>query len=134
LADDDQIPALARELIKERIHSIEALEVVLALRERKGQPVAYAELSATLRISESSVDSALDELRAGGLVVCQGGKACYQPAPQLEPAVASLVETYAQMRVETLVLISKNAIGRVRNDALRTFSEAFRLRGRKDDG
>ena len=34
LSDDDQLPPLVRDLIRERIRSIEALEVVVLLRER----------------------------------------------------------------------------------------------------
>ncbi len=135
LADDDDIPALARGLIEQRLHSIEALEVVLALRERAGQTVAVRDLSAKLRISAASVESALTELCNASLATCHGDAARYQPgSPELGDAVEALVVAYEHKRVEVLVLISKNAIGRVRNGALKTFAEAFRVRGRKDDG
>jgi hypothetical protein len=134
LADDD-IPALARGLIEQRIHSIEALEVVLALRERGNDKVSVRDLSAKLRISVESTEGALAELVNADLVSRHGDMARYQPASaELQEAVEALVVTYEHKRVETLVLISKNAIGRVRNDALKTFAEAFRVRGRKDDG
>jgi hypothetical protein len=135
VSEDDEIPLLARELIQKRIHSIEALEVVLALHEQAGQAVPKQELCTKLRISSASADSALAELCSGGLVECHGAEAHYRPATaELAEAVDALVVSYAQKRVEMLVLISKNAIGRVRNGALRTFAEAFRVRGRKDDG
>jgi hypothetical protein len=135
LSDDYDIPSAARDLIQERIHSIEALEVVLALRERRERVVTAGDLSASLRISASSVESALSELCEGGLVACERGTARYQPSSgELESAVEALVQAYEHHRVEILVLISKNAIGRVRNDALRTFAEAFRVRKGKDDG
>lgn len=135
MSDDEQIPRAARDLIIERIHSIEALEVVVALHERKERAVPTRELCATLRISPSSAESALQELCSGGLVVCEPDSARYQPSSrELDAAVESLVDAYARHRVETLVLISKNAIGRVRNDALRIFAEAFRVRKGNDDG
>jgi hypothetical protein len=132
---DEDIPALARGLIEQRIHSIEALEVVLALREHAGMTMSVRDLSAKLRISPASTEGALAELCNAGLAECHGDSARYKPASaELGEAVESLVIAYEHKRVETLVLISKNAIGRVRNGALRTFAEAFRLRGRNDDG
>ena len=131
----EQIPEDVRQLIQEHIHSIEALEVLLFLFQRRDQRVPIAGIARELRIGDSSVDAAVEDLTTHGLVERNATGAQYRlGAAQMDGAVATLLHTYDSARVETLVMISRNAIGRVRNDALRIFSEAFRLGGKKKDG
>jgi hypothetical protein len=135
MTDEDQIPLEVRKLIQERIHSIEALEVLLMLYQQRVRALPLTEIAAQLRIGKASVEAALSELESTGLARRAAEEAVYPPTPlELERAIAGLLHTYEHFRVEILVMISKNAIGRVRNDALRTFAEAFRLGGKKKDG
>jgi DNA-binding transcriptional regulator GbsR (MarR family) len=135
MSEDDQIPPEVRKLIHERIHSIEALEVLLMLYRQRARAVALDEMVTQLRIGRASVEAAVSELESAGLATRDSVAVGYRPTPlEIDQAVASLLHTYENFRVETLVLISSNAIKRVRNDALRTFAEAFRLGGKKTDG
>lgn len=136
MSDPDEIPAAARALIRERIHSIEALEVIVALYQHRAETLSLGHVARLLRVSDSAVESAVVELERGGLAEQPTrGAVRYRPqAPEVDAAVVALLYAYEHFRVETLVLISSNAIHRVRNDALRTFAEAFRLGGRKKDG
>jgi hypothetical protein len=133
LGNEEQLPAEVRELIRERIQSIEALEAVLALRERRDRAVPFAELAAALRLSPAAVESAIEELGRVHLVRAEGAlSARYAPeSAELDHSVGALVDAYQLFRVETLVFIASNAIGRVRKSALHTFAEAFKLQGKK---
>jgi RIO-like serine/threonine protein kinase len=135
MTSEEQIPDDVRHLIQERIHSIEALEVLLLLFQRHGQWLSMAAVAGELRIGESSVEAAVADLVSNGFVERDASAAQYRlGATNTDHVVAKLLRTYEGARVEVLVMISRNAIGRVRNDALRTFAEAFRLGGRKKDG
>jgi Mn-dependent DtxR family transcriptional regulator len=136
MSDPDEIPAAARTLIREHIHSIEALEVIVALYEHRAETLSIGHVAKLLRVSDSAVESAVGELERAGLAEQPTrGAVRYRPQrPEVDEAVVALLFAYEHFRVETLVLISSNAIHRVRDDALRTFAEAFRLGGRKRDG
>ena len=131
--NDMELPTEVRELIRERINSIESLEVVVALCEAQGNTADLDELSVQLRLPPASIRTAVEELQSAGLAVLEGEqRARYQASsPELERSVRALVDCYASFRVEMLVFISQNAIGRVRKNALSTFAEAFKLQGRK---
>jgi hypothetical protein len=133
VSNEEQLPLAVRELIRERVRSIEALEVVVSLREVRGHTTTLAELAAKLRISTSATAAAVEELSNAGLVRIEAdGSVLYDAgSPELDRSVAELVDCYSHLRVETLVFISSNAIGRVRKSALHTFAEAFKLQGRK---
>jgi hypothetical protein len=133
LSDDDQIPPLVRELIRERIRSIEALEVVVLLRERAAEALSLDELARLLRLGRPSVEQAVDELSVVSFLEREpDGRVRYAPGPgATDAAVDALVHTYQHQRVEILVFISQSALSRVRDNALRTFAEAFRVRGKK---
>jgi biotin operon repressor len=132
---DEQIPPEVSRLVQGHIHSIEALEVLVFLYQRRDRAVALSEIADQLRISRASAEAGVNELAAAGLATRDSVAAGYRPTSlDLDQAVAGLVHAYEHFRVETLVLISSNAIHRVRNDALRIFAEAFRLGGKKKDG
>jgi hypothetical protein len=122
-----------RELVRERITSIEALEVLVALREAGSRAITLTELGVNARLSPAAVKTAVDELEKAELIVLLDGPCVrYQAATlELDRAVTALLDAYSASRVEILVLISQNAIGRVRTSALSTFAEAFKLQGRK---
>jgi hypothetical protein len=128
-----------RELISRSVHSIEALEVLLVLRGPVMRSWTAQQLATELRLPEAALATALQALVASELALQldDGAPLQYQyrlQVPEAEEAVERLAKIYAQNRVEVLMLISSNAIDRVRKGALRTFSDAFRLRGRKKDG
>lgn len=139
LTDPGAIPEQVRDLISRSLHSIEALEVLLVLRGPVVRTWTAAQLASELRLPESAVLAALEALivRHLALQTSDAPPLQYQyrlQAPEAEETVVELAAIYAHNRVEVLMQISSNAIERVRRGALRTFSDAFRLPGRKKDG
>lgn len=133
------MPERVRELISRSIHSIEALEVLLVLRGTVVRTWTAAQLASELRLPESAVVTALQALVLSQLALQASDESPlpYQyrlQQPEAEETVDELAKTYARNRVEVLMQISSNAIDRVRKGALKTFSDAFRLTGRKKDG
>jgi hypothetical protein len=128
-----------RDLIRDRVHSIEDLETLLLLHAEPVREWSAAEVAEELKILEGAADAALSTLAQVGLIrdLSLGAAHKYRYEPEdgeLAAQVQLLAESYRDYRVETLVMIASHAIGRVRRDALATFAEAFRLRGSKKDG
>ena len=131
-----QIPAPVETLLRERIRSVEELEILLLLHAADSQAVPRAEIASKLRIQPHLVSSALAKLLDAGLVSEPTSAAFrFEPrGPELRAPVDDLAKFYPDHRIEVLVFISQNALSRVRQDALRTFSGAFQITGRKKDG
>jgi hypothetical protein len=128
-----------RNLIRDRIRSIEQLETLLLIRMEPARIWKLKEISDALRCTDSVAESAIATLCRSGLAEPkdspQGRGHRYAPeSAEIDAHVRELADTYQNYRVETLVFISSNAINRVRSQALNTFAEAFRLRGPKKDG
>jgi hypothetical protein len=124
-------------LLEEQVRSIEELEVLMALQAERASWLPVQLLASKVRLSLESTRTAVEQLAAKGLVSSDpsGVEVRYAPASaELDARVEQLVLDYTNHRVELLVLISSNAMNRVRKGALHTFSEAFRLRGPKKDG
>jgi hypothetical protein len=139
LIEPAAMPESVRELIGRSIHSIEALEVLLLLRAPVTRSWTAEQLARDLRLPESMVVTALQALVVHQLALQIGEQSPlrYQyrlQGQESEKTIDELAEIYAQNRVEVLMQISSNAIDRVRKAALRAFSDAFRLSGRKKDG
>jgi hypothetical protein len=139
VTESGAIPESVRELISRAVQSIEELEVLLVLRGPVMRSWTAAQLASELRLPEGVLVTALQALVVSELALQVNDSTPLQyqyrlQVPEAEEAVEDLAEIYAQNRVEVLMLISSNAIDRVRKGALRTFSDAFRLRGRKKDG
>ena len=129
-----EISAGLRELLSRHVQSIEALEVLVSLH-AEGGAAAPAVLAQKLRLAPEATQAAVEELIQAGLAKAEGALVRYHAAdPKLDSRVRELAEVYGRQRVDLLVLISTNAMDRVRKGALRTFSEAFRVRGPKKDG
>jgi len=130
-----ELDAEIRRLLYERIASYEQLEALLLLRADAAQSFSVPDVAAKLRIDESSVAAALEELTALRLLEKQAGSPLsYRYAP-VEPdtmvAVDRLAALYGEQRLEIIRQMSANAIERLRSSAARTFADAFLLRGRK---
>lgn len=134
------IPDAVRELVRERVHAIEQIELLLLLRaEAASTPSAVHDaklLAERLRLSESVVRPALAHLVSSELLEQTAAGFAYRPRNEaLAAAVDELATCYADARVEMLRLISANSVERLRSSSLKVFAEAFRLRRRKkDDG
>ncbi len=134
--DNPAIPPRVQRLLVERVRSIEELEIVLWFRLHPG-PCNIETIARELKLAKTTTADALVRLVGNQMLEAQpnaDGTGLFAPAAQAAAVVDELAKTYEDFRVETLVLISGNAIRRVRHGALKTFSEAFRLRGDKNHG
>ncbi|ABS24303.1 MarR family transcriptional regulator [Anaeromyxobacter sp. Fw109-5] len=116
------------------VESYEQLEILLLLHREAAawQPPGVAD---ALKIPLSSAAASLDELAARGLLRRERGGYRFDPGdPSVACLVAGLARAYEERRVAVIDLMSANAMDRIRRSALRTFAEAFRLRGTKKDG
>ena len=124
----DAIPEHLRAFIRDQIHSIEQLEILLLLRRARNEQWS-AELTAReLRITTESAGDRLEDLVSRGLVARSDfvGRFCYAPTtPALDQCVAELDRVYAERRVSVITLIF------TKPDPAQTFANAFRIRGPK---
>jgi DNA-binding MarR family transcriptional regulator len=139
VTEKNAIPAQVCELIRASIHSLEELEILLMLHRERGRSWSAGQISSELRMSETLVVTALQALVANKLAARVGDATPLQhrylsQGPQAEPVLEELARTYAQNRAPVLMQISSNAIERVREGALRRFSDALRVAGRKRNG
>lgn len=135
----DELPEDVRTLLHEHIESYEQLEVLLLLRRERYEAWTVAGLAARLHIREELVGSALDGLKAGGLVAATvaapAPRFAYRPASSgLDAAAGRLDREYAERPIRIIQLMSANAIERVRTAALHTFADAFVLKKDGKDG
>ncbi|WP_242345286.1 hypothetical protein [Anaeromyxobacter terrae] len=134
----DEIAADIQAFMLACVDSYEQLEVLLLLRREAAGPFTAARVAEALRLPLASAERSLDELAGRGLLSATGrSERSYRYAPA-DPATADVVgrlaRAYAERRVAVIDLMSANAMSRIRRSALRTFAEAFRLRGAKRSG
>jgi hypothetical protein len=131
-----QIPESVQALLRERIQSIEELEILLLLFSQPTRFWSEADIARELRTSSQLVGAGVRALIEGGLArKTDKNLFAFGPADaETDRVVRELTQVYNERRVDVLVFISESAISRVRHSALRTFAGAFRLTGRKKDG
>lgn len=140
-----EIPPSIQKFISEHIDSVEQLEVLLLLRAIHvpgldlDSPAAIAAstldataISAELRSSPESVSRRLESLVAHGMLkrVCAEPPIRYRFAPGDE-ALAALVEQLAEIYRERRITVIQMIFSRPQGafDALRSFSNAFKIKG-----
>lgn len=140
MSETDDLPEDVRALLHTHIESYEQLEVLLLLRRERYEEWTIAGLAARLRVHEDLVGSALERLKASGLVVATAAappapRFAYRPSSSgLDAAAGRLDREYAEHPIRIIQLMSANAIERVRTAALHTFADAFVLKKDKKDG
>jgi hypothetical protein len=137
-ANHDSMSAGVRDLLENRVDSIEALEALLLLRRNVGQALGAEAIAQGLRLPPQHLEDALRRLEHGGLIQReeQAGSAVYTYNPKnehLAEVVDRLAETYADSPVEIVRVLSVRALERVRAEAAKLFADAFVVR-RKNDG
>ncbi|HVM16978.1 MAG TPA: hypothetical protein VM290_05315 [Gaiellaceae bacterium] len=122
------IPQSVERLVAEHIHSVEQLEVLLLLRRTAGRSWTAGEVSDELVTQRDSVAERLEDLAARGFLSREdGGEPRYAYAPgdaARDRDVDALADCYARRRVSVITLIFSKP-----SDTIRSFSDAFRLRG-----
>jgi hypothetical protein len=131
--DPGDLPEGARRLLLGPVDSFEKLEVLLALREAAGSSLTLAALAARAFAQVDQTEQAVVELAAAGLVE-RLPDGTWRTGRTEAAALDELATAWTTCRPAVLKAMTGRAVGRIRASAARTFAEAFRLRGRKDDG
>jgi DNA-binding IclR family transcriptional regulator len=124
------------ELLRQRVGSLEELEVLLLLQRTRERRWAIFEIARELGLPDSIVDTTLVTLRSQNFVAAEGpGDAewNYQPrTAELAALVERLAAVYVERRLEVMRVLSARALERVRDSAARAFADAFIIRRKKD--
>jgi hypothetical protein len=127
----DGVPPEVADFIAKFVGSVVQLESLLLLAGDAGRRWTADDVARELRIDRAWAEAQLDVLCGQSLLACEEGAARhFRYAPPDQPTrdtVAALATTYAERRVTVTGLIFSKP-----HDALRAFSDAFRIR--KDKG
>ena len=120
-----------REFVTAHIESAEQLDILLLLQREPEREWTAMDVSQAIYTVPASATMRLESLVAGGFLASSGGsdpKYTYRPSSdRLRNQVAELATAYTKDRVAVIKLIFAKPMNPVES-----FSEAFRLRGRKD--
>lgn len=115
-----------RAFIQTHIHSVEQLEVLLLLRRERHRLFTGAEVARELRVHPASAAQRLEDLTQRRLATRDGDRYQFGPDdPALERSTHALAAAYADARVAVIQLIFSKP-----NDAIRSFADAFKLKGK----
>jgi DNA-binding transcriptional regulator PaaX len=123
-----------RQFLFERVATYEELEILLLLRRKEGQAFSVAGVAKELGASNEDCRAALQNLERQGLLASAEEPPRFRYAPSdsvLAQRVEELAAAYQDQRILVVQMMSGNAVARVRTAAIRTFADAFRLRGQK---
>ena len=122
-----ELPNDVQQLFRDRIRSIEQLEIVLLLRADQEHPWTAAKVYQEIRSSERSVHEALQILSQKGLLRSNAPVAptfSYSPeSADLRATLDRLAHLYAERRVRIVEAIYSEPIS-----AVDEFAKAFRIR------
>lgn len=125
--EEGKLSPEVRLFIREHIHSVEQLEVLLLLRATGREWTALA-VSQEIRTERSSAEARLKDLESRGFLTRSGEGYAYKPkTEELGQKVSALASAYAERRYTVINQIFSNPV-----DRIRTFAEAFELRKKKD--
>ncbi|MEO2090791.1 MAG: hypothetical protein ABGY75_15000 [Gemmataceae bacterium] len=124
----EPIPEDVRQFLDRSIESIDQLEVLRVLGDDREAEWTAGQLGEVVQADPAAVSGHVAALHARGLLaaekkgtdwVCR-----YGPRADLEPQVVRLLQCYRERPVSMIKLVYARA-----NDPLRSFADAFRLRG-----
>lgn len=124
------LPEDVHRFLVRHIDSVEELEVLLHARQSPGRSWSAADMARELYSHPSSIEQRFQRLLGAGLLR-ESGAGHFQYAPrsaELDQVVARLADSYRERRVAVVSLIASKPIENVR-----AFSDAFRLRKRKEE-
>jgi hypothetical protein len=120
------IPNDVKEFILRNITSVEEMEVLFFLRDRRDSAWTAEEISARFRSSVPSIAQRLSDLQSRSLVArgdAPGSYRYWPKEPVLEEQVSKLSHFYAERRISIIELIYTRP-----SDKLRSFADAFRIK------
>jgi DNA-binding MarR family transcriptional regulator len=133
LSQDSALDDLQRFLL-EHVVSYEELDVLLLLVRGGADDWSAKSVAEALGAATGDCRVALESLVARGLLATVGEPATFRYSPMTDETarrVELLERTYVEQRALVAMMMSSNALERVRTSAIRTFAEAFRLKGPK---
>lgn len=121
-----------RRFLSEHVATYEELEVLLHLVRHADSSWSVRSLARQLDLPVENCESALITLHEHGLLHKDDSGFRFDPAEDwLATQARELESTYRRQRFTVVEMMSKNAVERMRSAALRTFAQAFRMRGPK---
>ena len=132
---DGRIPIEIAEFLRDQIQTYEELDILVRIGRDSAGEHFIASLISELKMDSSAGLAVVDQLATAGVltVTHDAAGASVRCQENLRTLVARLAEIYEADRIQVISEMTQNAVERVRNSALRTFSSAFLL-GRKRDG
>lgn len=125
------LTAEVREFVSEHVQSAEELDILLLLQREPERKWTALDVSKAIYTVPASATMRLERLVSEGLLSSSGGSDpaySYSPASaQLGARVTALAAAYRTDRVSVIKLIFSRPA-----DPVESFSEAFRLRGKRD--
>ena len=127
--EERAFPSDVESFIAYCIDSVEQVDVLLLLASQPGMEWTIDDLSRDLRSSRRSVALRLSSLVGHGLVARDGMSFRYAASPEDDALVKRLANVYEERRTAVIERIFKE-----RPDPMRSFADAFRIRGVQNNG
>lgn len=128
----DVLAPQVRNLVQEKLHTIEELRVLLCLHARAPRAFSLEELRSEVSMPASALEVALHVLVFNGLIGHEGERPelwrFHCPAETSTGAVSQLAQAYEHNTLELLTFISGNAIKRARRNAIDAFAQSVRIK------
>lgn len=127
-----ELPTAVTELIRRHLHSVLDIETLLLLRSEPEAAWSARALCVALYISEDAASEHLAKLHGNGLLAAthvgtQPPLYRYEPRDEaIAHAVDELALVYTQRKVRVIEFLYSGPL-----DSVRSFANAFRLRGRR---
>jgi len=119
------IPAAVEKFIRRHIDSVEQLEVLILLRENPEREWSAASVARELRSTTSAIQLRLDRLVDHRFVTkSHNGTYSFDAQAQIASEIDELIATYRTRRTTIIEMIFAAP-----SDSVRSFADAFRLRG-----
>jgi len=118
--------------IRNYLDSLEELEILLLLHSQSGKDWTVQSVNESIRSSMNSVQQRLEKLRSAGFLSFDASQRIYRYSPataELAKTVDLLSNAYREKRLKCIEAIFSKPV-----HDIRSFSDAFRLRGKKPHG
>jgi hypothetical protein len=130
-----RIPIEIAEFLRDQIQTYEQLEILVKIGRDPASDHLLDPLVRDLNLDSTAGAAVVDQLSTAGLLTITRDAAGDRVRCQenVRTVIARLAEVYEADRIQLISEMTQNALERVRNSAIRTFSSAFLL-GRRRDG
>jgi hypothetical protein len=120
-----------KQLLADSVEGFEELELLAWLGARNEEPADIELIAREVRLPAEIAESTLARLVSRGFLAVSGDRPerySYAPGNDSRETIDRIVGEYRANPTFVMKLMTENAIERVRNAALKTFAECFRIR------